>query len=236
MNASSLSSEWFIVSLQLGAILAIILNHRKELVGLFRFNETNQHFWFSLLISVFPAFLVGITVGGQIHWLYGENHQAMLIAPALILGGVIMLFVESRTPPPQQEPLDVLPVLTHPAAFFIGICQVIAFIPGVSRSAASIMGGLLVGMNRQAATKYSFYLAIPTILGAATYTMLSNFDQLSAGQLNVFFIGFVVSIAVAFLAIRWLLIYLGTHRFTLFAWYRIAAGSFLLLLHGNGVI
>jgi len=236
LNASSLSGEWFIVAIQLGAVLAIILNHGKELVALFRFTETNQRFWLALFISVSPAFLVGIAIGGQIHWLYGEHHQAMLIAIALISGGLIMLFVETRIPPPQSVPLADLPQISKINALFIGICQVFAFIPGVSRSAASIVAGMLVGMNRQAATKFSFFLAIPTILGAATYTMVFHVDQLSSSQLDEFFIGLLVSIAVAFLTIRWLLNYLATHRFTLFAGYRIAAGSLLLLLHGNGIL
>ena len=237
LDASTLSYELFIITIQIGAVIAIVLNHRYEMVDLFRFNEPNIKFWRSLVISMTPAFFVGIVFGRTIDQLSNnENHIVKLIASALIIGGLIMLLVEKKLPEPHNSNNVALPTLSVKSALFIGLCQVIAFIPGVSRSAASIVGGLLTGLNRQTAAKYSFYLAIPTLIGAATYSTFIHFDRITTDELSLFFIGLTVSTIVSWLSIRWLLNFVGSHRFTPFAIYRLFAGSFILILNWYGIL
>ena len=237
LQASTLSYDLFIITIQFGAVIAIILNHRYEMVDLFRFNDSNIKFWRSLVISVMPAFFVGIVFGRTIDQLNNDENLIMnLIAIALIIGGLIMLLVEKRLPQPHSSNNVALPILSIKSALFIGLCQAIAFIPGVSRSAASIVGGLLTGLNRQTATKYSFYLAIPTLIGAATYSTYVHYYRITTDELALFLIGLTVSTIVSSLSIRWLLNFIGSHRFTPFAIYRLFAGSFILILNWFGIL
>ena len=237
LDASTLSYDLFVVTIQIGAVFAIVFNHRYEMAKLFRFNETNIKIWRSLIISMIPTILVGGIIGGTlIDFSNDENQIIELIAFALIWGGLILLLVEKKLPQPQSSKNIELPILPVTSALFIGLCQVIAFIPGISRSAASIVGGLLTGLNRQTATKYSFYLAIPTLIGAASYSTIRHIHQITSEDLSLFFIGLTVSTIVSSLSIRWLLSYVGSHRFTSFAIYRLIAGCLILIMDWSGLL
>ena len=237
LDVTELTNGPFIIAIQFGAVLALLLHHAPEFVGLFRWHSEQRYFWRALAISFAPAAIVGVAIGGAIEQLsINDEKGPLIVAIALIGGGLVMLAVERRLPPPVEKESSSLPQLSTRSALFIGICQVMAFVPGVSRSGASIVGGLFTGLDRREATRFSFFLAIPTIAGAAAYSTWLNADQIRTEDLGAFLLGISVSALVAWLCIRWLLRYVSAHRFTPFAWYRLVAGSTILLLHWRGII
>jgi undecaprenyl-diphosphatase len=155
------------------------------------------------------------------------------VAWALIVGGVVMLLLEWRRP---VTTAPTLAEVTPRQALGIGLAQVLAIIPGTSRAAATILGGYAFGLSRPAATEFSFLLAIPTIIGAATLDMAQSWELFSAADLPIFTVGIVVSFVTALLVIRGFLRYVERHSFVPFAWYRIAFGIVLLVLLQRGVL
>jgi undecaprenyl-diphosphatase len=215
----------FEIVIQAGAILAVIWEFRKRigdvLTGLFT-SRKQQRFAINVVIAFMPAAILGV--------LFDKKIKAALFAPvpvalAFIVGGIVILLVERRSRAnPNAGRVHSIDDMTPIDALKIGFAQAFALIPGTSRSGATIMGGMMFGLSRKVATEFSFFLAIPTLLGATVFSLYKERALLSAADLPLFTIGTVAAFASAFLCVRWLLRYIASHDFTIFAWYRIVFG------------
>jgi len=222
--------EAFNVIIQLGAILAIIVLYWRTfwavIAGLMRGDAVSIRFVRNVLIGFLPSAVLGFILLKHIDALL---KNAMVVAIALILGGIAILLIEKMAERADTVGVAELPVGT---AIGIGVAQCLAMIPGVSRSGATIMGALSVGVERRTAAEFSFFLAIPTMLGATTLELVKHRDALMAGASGVGFaavaVGFVVSFVVAIVVVRAFVGYISRHGFAPFAWYRIAAGIIAL--------
>jgi undecaprenyl-diphosphatase len=159
--------------------------------------------------------------------------QPVPVALAFILGALIILWVERRQRVPRIEDVDAM---TWKDALKVGCAQAFALIPGTSRSGATIIGGMLFGLSRRAATEFSFFLAVPTLIAAGIYDTYKHRALLTNDDLGVFAVGFVASFVSAFACVRWLIRYIASHDFTVFAWYRIAFGVIVLLTAYTGLV
>lgn len=190
--------------------------HRKELASA------------TLFVSVALAFLPFAVMG----FLFGDFIETRLfntsvVATGLIVGGILMLLLEEHRPTVKTEDLSGL---TIGQAVLTGLMQLLAMFPGMSRASSSIMGGMVVGLSRKAATEFSFYLGIPTILGSTLYSLVKHGGELMQENLGVMALGLVTSFCVAWLTIAWLLNYISKNDFVPFAWYRISLGIFIFIL------
>lgn len=215
----------FNIIIQLGAILAVVWEYRRKIidivVGLPK-EQQAQKFTVNLLVAFMPAVVLGVAFADLIHeYLFNP----ITVATALVIGGVIMLWAEKRQHRIQAETVDDMR-WTH--ALKVGFAQCLALVPGTSRSGATIIGGLLFGLSRKAATEFSFFLAMPTMVGAAVYSGYKYRELFQPGDFMVFAIGFVTSFIFAMLAVRALLKFIGNHSYAAFAWYRIAFGVIIL--------
>lgn len=215
----------FNIIIQLGAILAVVWEFRRKIievvVGLPRVSEA-QRFTANLVIAVLPAVILGVSFADLIHqYLFNP----ITVAAALIVGGVVMLWAERREHVIHAESVDDM---SWKDALKVGLAQCLAMIPGTSRSGATIIGGLLFGMSRKAATEFSFFLAMPTMVGAAVYSGYKYRELFRPVDLPVFAIGFVTSFIFAMIAVRALLKFIGNHSYAVFAWYRIGFGLLIL--------
>jgi undecaprenyl-diphosphatase len=215
----------FNIIIQLGAILAVMWEYRRKiLITLFNVPRQReaQRFSANLLIAFMPAVVIGVIFADQIHqYLF----NAVTVAAALVIGGVVMLWAERRQHEVTVEEVDDM---SWKEALKIGCAQCLAMIPGTSRSASTIIGGLLFGLSRRAATEFSFFLAMPTMIGAAAYSGYKYRELFQPGDLPVFALGFVVSFVFAMIAVRGLLKFIANHSYALFAWYRIGFGLLIL--------
>lgn len=220
------TAKTFEVFIQLGAILAVCWFYRGKLMEVLRglpSEPTAQRFVFNLMIAVLPAAVLGLTLHKLIkHHLF----QPLTVAIALVAGGIIMLMIERFARQPHIESVDQL---GWRDALKLGIAQAVALFPGVSRSGATIMGGLAFGLSRQAATEFSFFLAIPTMLMATGYDLFKALPHLQASDVQFFAIGFVVAFLSALAAVKGLLLYVANHNFRWFAYYRILFGTAVFL-------
>ena len=218
-------AKTFSIVIQLGAILAVCWHYRERLLELLRSllqSSESQRFVFNLFLAICPSALLGLALHGLIkHYLFTPT----TVAVALIVGGFVILLVERR---PRTAGIVAMEKLRWPDALKLGFAQAVSLIPGGSRSGATIIGGLLFGLSRQAATEFSFFLAIPTMFLATGYDLLSSWQALSINDLPFFTIGFVVAFISALVAIRGLLWYVAHHDFRLFAYYRIVFGLVVL--------
>ena len=215
----------FNIIIQLGAILAVVWEFRRKIIevviGLPRVPEA-QRFTANLLIAFLPAVILGVSFADLIHqYLFNP----ITVAGALIVGGVVMLWAERREHVIHAESVDDM---NWKDALKVGLAQCLAMIPGTSRSGATIIGGLLFGMSRKAATEFSFFLAMPTMVGAAVYSGYKYRELFLPADLPVFAIGFVTSFIFAMIAVRALLKFIGNHSYAVFAWYRIGFGLLIL--------
>ncbi|SFI37101.1 Undecaprenyl-diphosphatase [Pseudomonas guineae] len=215
----------FNIIIQLGAILAVVWEYRRKtleiVVGLPKEPQA-QRFTANLLIAFLPAVALGVLFADLIHhYLFNP----ITVALALVVGGVIMLWAERRQHLVHAESVDEM---TWQDALKIGFAQCLAMIPGTSRSGATIIGGLLFGLSRKAATEFSFFLAMPTMVGAAVYSGYKYREVFQLSDLPVFAIGFVTSFIFAMIAVRALLKFIGNHSYAAFAWYRIGFGLLIL--------
>ncbi len=223
----------FDVVIQTGAMLAVVWEYRARFirvtVGAFN-DPVAQRFIANLIVAFIPAAVLGLLFGSAIksHLFY-----PVPVAIALVVGGVVILWVERRKMRVRVESVDDM---TWRDALKIGLAQSFALIPGTSRSGATIIGGMLFGLSRRAATEFSFFLAVPTLIGAGVYDLFKNRHLLDASDLGPFAIGSVAAFISAFLCIRWLLRYITTHDFTVFAWYRIVFGAIVLLTAYTGLV
>jgi undecaprenyl-diphosphatase len=220
----------FEIAIQAGAMLAVIWEYRARIAtvlsGLFS-DPKQQKFVINLVIAFLPAAILGLV--------FSKAIKAKLFAPvpvalAFIVGALVILWVERRhKTAPANARIETVDDMTMVDALKVGCAQAFALIPGTSRSGATIIGGMLFGLSRKAATEFSFFLAIPTLLAATLYSVLKERALLSAADLPMFGIGGLAAFVSAFLCVRWLLRYISTHDFTIFAWYRIVFGLMVLV-------
>lgn len=217
----------FEIVIQAGAILAVCWEYRhrllERLLGMFAGNPVATRFFTNLLIAFLPLAIIGLLLGNTIK---SVLFNPMVVASTFILGGFIMLWAEKREHRVRVEQVEDVQFRD---ALMLGLAQALALIPGTSRSGATIIGGLLFGLSRRAATEFSFFLAIPTLSLASLYQLYKERALLSWDDLGMWVVGFVTAFFSAFLCVRWLLRYLSNHSFVSFAWYRIAFGLIVLL-------
>ncbi len=224
------TAETFTVVIQMGAILAVVWFYRHELcsrmASLMKRRQGSIPFWRNWIIATIPAGVAGLLLST----LVSNASSSFVVAVALIVGGVLIWLVEQyhRAPAPAKRP-DI-GSLTTTQSIKIGLFQVLALIPGVSRSGATIMGGLLVGVDRVTATAFSFYLSIPVIILASGYKLATGWENIPAisGGGTAVLVGILASFVTALAAVTWLLRYVSTHDFKPFAYYRVALGVIIL--------
>jgi undecaprenyl-diphosphatase len=207
----------FVINIQFGAILSVIVLYWK------RFFKT-INFYYKLFIAFIPAAVIGFLAGDYIDSML-EN--VTVVAVSLVLGGIILVFVDKwfKNPSENQE-------VTYPKAFKIGFFQVIAMIPGVSRSAATIIGGMTQKLNRKTAAEFSFFLAVPTMFAASAYKLTKNYEAINNDNISLLIIGNIVAFIVAMIAIKSFIHFLTKYGFKIFGYYRIILGLTILILMG----
>jgi len=211
----------FIVNIQFGAILSVVVLYWKRFIK-------SLDFYYKLLVAFLPAAVFGVLIGDTIDKLLDN---ALVVACALILGGIILLFVDKWF-----DDADENQEITYPRALKIGLFQVIAMIPGVSRSAATIIGGMAGKLNRKNAAEFSFFLAVPTMLAASAYKLIKGYSSLTPGNTGILLFGNIVAFIVAIIAIRGFIYFLTKNGFKIFGWYRIFAGMVIIILIMAGKI
>jgi undecaprenyl-diphosphatase len=223
----------FEIVIQTGAMLAIVWEYRARfsalVMGILRERKAQQ-FALNLVIAFLPAAILGLLLG---RYIKAALFNPVPVAVAFIVGGFIILWAERRKHSAIVESVDDMTWLD---ALKVGCAQAFALIPGTSRSGATIIGGMLFGLSRKAATEFSFFLAVPTLIAAGAYDLFKNRALFDAADLGMFAVGMLVSFACAFVCVRWLLRYIATHDFTPFAWYRIAFGLLVLVTGYFGLV
>lgn len=215
----------FELAIQSGAMLAVVWEYRRRFAGVLAGLSTDraaQRFAFNLAVAFMPAACIGLLFGKLIK---AHLFHAVPVALAFIVGAFVILWAESR---PQAARVENVDDMSWSDALKVGFAQCFALIPGTSRSGATIIGGMLFGLSRKAATEFSFFLAVPTLVAAGLYDLYKNRDLLSAADLPLFAVGLVSAFVSAYLCIRWLIRYVASHDFKPFAWYRIAFGLIIL--------
>lgn len=219
-------ANMFNVVIQLGAILSVVVYFRKRLIPSGRNKSSENHrifdLWKKTLAAVVPALVIGYLVGDYIE---ERLFNTTVVALALIVGGVILLYIENRRP---LNRIISVEHLTYKTALLIGFIQCFAMIPGTSRSASTIIGGMLLGASRVVAAEFSFFLAIPTMAAASGYTLLKSGSLLTPHEFLVVAVGFIVSFVVAWLVIAGLMNYISKRNFKPFGYYRIVLGIIVL--------
>lgn len=224
----------FDIAIQTGAIFAVILVYwqtiKSTIVALPR-QPKAQRFALNVLIAFLPAVVLGLLFGKAI-----KEHlfTPSVVAATFIVGGFVILWAEKR--PPGSIRVENVDDMTPMDALKVGLVQCLAMIPGTSRSGATIIGGMLLGLSRKAATEFSFFLAIPTLIGAGAYSLYKERALLSMADLPLFGVGLLFSFISAWFCVRWLLRYISTHSFIPFAWYRIAFGIIVLATAWSGAV
>jgi len=224
----------FDIAIQTGAIFAVILVYwqkiRTTLVELPSSRQA-QKFALNVFIGFLPAVVLGLLFG---KFIKAHLFTPVVVATTFILGGFIILWAEKRQT--QAVRVQAVEDMTALDALKVGLVQCLAMIPGTSRSGATIIGGMVLGLSRKAATDFSFFLAIPTLIGAGVYSLYKERHLLSMGDVPLFAVGLVFSFISAWLCVRWLLRYISSNSFVPFAWYRIAFGIIVLVTAFTGVV
>ncbi|HET9700892.1 MAG TPA: undecaprenyl-diphosphate phosphatase [Burkholderiales bacterium] len=223
----------FELVIQTGAMLAVVWEYRRKFGAVIAGLATDpaaRRFVANLVIAFMPAALLGLAFGGYIK---GALFKPVPVAIAFIVGGVVILWAERRKHRITVESVDDM---GWRDALKVGIAQAFALIPGMSRSGATIIGGLLFGLSRKAATEFSFFLAVPTLIAAGAYDFYRNRALFDIHDLDMFAVGMVSAFVSAFLCVRWLLRYIISHDFSLFAWYRIVFGGVVLATAYTGLV
>ena len=224
----------FDIAIQTGAIFAVILVYWQKIqstvVALPR-QAKARRFALNVLIAFLPAVVLGLLFGKVI-----KEHlfTPVVVATTFILGGFIILWAEKR--PPGAVRIENVDDMTPLDALKVGLVQCFAMIPGTSRSGSTIIGGMLLGLSRKAATDFSFFLAIPTLIGAGVYSLYKERALLSTADIPLFAVGLVFSFLSAWVCVRWLLRYISSHSFVPFAWYRIVFGIVVLATAWSGLV
>lgn len=234
LNFNDERGKVFEIVIQFAAIVAVCWEYRAKLSavanGLVRQEKAAQRFTLNLFIAFLPLAILGL--------LFGKTIKAHLFAPipvalAFIIGGLIILWAEKRQ---HVERIGQVDDLQWQDALKMGCAQALALIPGTSRSGATIIGGLFFGLSRKAATEFSFFLAIPTITMATLYEVIKYRHDFHTDDLSLFLVGSITSFISAFLCVRWLLRYISSHNFSVFAWYRIVFGFIVLATYASGLV
>ncbi|QJQ05796.1 undecaprenyl-diphosphate phosphatase [Undibacterium piscinae] len=242
LNFTGEKMKVFEIAIQAGAIFAVCLEYRHKIasiLGGIGNDPKARKFVLNLMIAFFPAALLGL--------LFSKKIKEFLFAPvpvalAFIIGGLVILWAERKQTdrcakqPDAKARIETVDDMSPLDALKVGLAQAFALIPGTSRSGASIIGGMLFGMSRKAATEFSFFLAIPTLLGATVYSLYKAREELSAADIPMFGLGTIAAFISALFCVRWLLRYIATHNFNAFAWYRIAFGLMILVTAYTGTI
>jgi undecaprenyl-diphosphatase len=223
----------FDIAIQLAAILAVVWEYRQRLghaVVSMGTEAKSRHFAMNLVVAFLPAAVLGFLFLKEIkHYLFNPT----VVAVALIVGGVLILWAEKRQHVVRVQEVDDM---GWRDALKVGFAQAVAMIPGTSRSGATIIGGLFFGLSRKAATEFSFFLAIPTMFAATSYDVIKNRHLFSLEDVPLFAVGGAASFVSAFLCVRWLIRFVSSHDFTPFAWYRIVFGVLVLATGYTGLI
>jgi undecaprenyl-diphosphatase len=233
LNFNDERGKLFEIVIQSGAILAVVWEYRQRFAAVLRGfpgDPVARRFISNLAIAFMPLALLGLLFGTAIK---AHLFQPVPVAIAFILGAFVILWAERRT-----HTVTILTVddIGPRDALKLGFAQAVALIPGTSRSGSTIIGGLLFGLSRKAATEFSFFLAVPTLAAATVYQIWKGRHLLSWDDLGLWVVGFVSAFISAFFCVRWLLRYISTHDFTIFAWYRIAFGINVLLTWQFGLV
>jgi undecaprenyl-diphosphatase len=233
----------FDIAIQTGAILAVVIVYWEKIASTVVALPTQRlarRFVLNVLIAFVPAVILGLLFGKAIK---AHLFTPTVVASSFIIGGFIILWVEGwgRKPLHDGHPDDHARIvnvesMTPLDALKVGLVQCLAMIPGTSRSGATIIGGMLLGLSRKAATDFSFYLAIPTLIGAGAYSLYKERALLSMADVPMFAVGLLFSFLSAWLCVRWLLRYIATHNFVVFAYYRIAFGVVVLATAYSGLV
>jgi len=227
----------FDIAIQTGAIFAVILVYWQKIrdtVVALPTDKQAQRFALNVVIAFLPAVILGLLFGKAIK---AHLFTPVVVASTFIIGGFIILWAERRQAKnPAVARIQDVDAMTPMDALKVGLVQCFAMIPGTSRSGATIIGGMLLGLSRKAATDFSFYLAIPTLIGAGAYSLYKERALLSVADLPLFGVGLVVSFLSAWLCIRWLLRFISTHSFVGFAYYRIVFGLVVLATAWSGLV
>ncbi len=223
----------FDIAIQTGAIVAVILVYwqrlRDTMAGLGH-DARAQRFAINVAVAFVPAVILGLLFGKAVK---AHLFTPLVVATTFILGGLVILWAERRQAVTHIESVDDMRPMD---ALKVGLVQCLALVPGTSRSGATIIGGMLLGLSRKAATEFSFFLSIPTLIGAGLYSLYKERALLSAADIPLFAVGLLFSFAAAWLCVRWLLRYISSHTFVPFAWYRIAFGLLVLATAYWGVV
>ncbi|MFV3128235.1 undecaprenyl-diphosphate phosphatase [Niveispirillum sp. KHB5.9] len=220
------AEDLFKVVIQLGAILAILVVYFAKLwgvlTGLAQGRQQSVRFTVAILLAFLPAAVIGVFAHSYIK---GVLFNPTVVSVALIVGGIVILLAERMVPQPRHFAVEEF---SPKLSLSIGFAQCLAMIPGVSRSGATIIGALLMGVERKAAAEFSFFVAIPTMLGAATYDLYKNREVLQFDNVGMIAVGFATAFLSALLVVRWVVGFVSRHGFAPFAWYRIVIGSIML--------
>lgn len=239
------TAKVFEIAIQTGAILAVVWEYRQRLLDTvrgFRREAVARRFARNVLIAFVPAVVLGLTLGSLV-----KRHlfHPLPVASAFIVGGLVILWAEARhrrrfgerdLQGGRRARVEAVDDMSALDALKVGLLQCLALIPGTSRSGATIIGAMVLGFSRRAATEFSFYLGIPTLIGAGVYSVWKQRALLAASDLPVFAVGSLLAFVSALLCIRWLIRYVSTHNFRVFAWYRIAFGAIVLLTAYTGMV
>ena len=226
----------FDIAIQTGAIFAVILVYLqriKDTVGGLTSNPVSQRFALNVIVGFLPAVVLGLAFGKAIK---AHLFTPQVVATTFILGGLIILWAERLASSVQRYRVQTVDDMTPMDALKVGLVQCLALVPGTSRSGSTIIGGMLLGLSRQAATEFSFFLAIPTLIGAGAYSLYKERALLSMADLPLFSVGLVLSFLSAWVCVRWLIRYVSSHNFVPFAWYRLAFGAVILVTWYTGAI
>jgi undecaprenyl-diphosphatase len=235
----------FEIAIQTGAMFAVIWEYRERLGRTVRgigSDPVAQRFARNVLIAFIPAVVLGLTLGKVVK---AHLFHPVPVAAAFIVGGLIILWVERRhravfgvrdLEGQRRARVETVDDMSALDALKVGLVQCLALIPGTSRSGATIIGAMVFGFSRKCATEFSFYLGIPTLMGAGAYSVWKDRDALQMADLPTFAVGLVFAFFSAWLCIRWLIRYVSTHDFTIFAWYRIVFGAIVLLTAFTGLV
>lgn len=226
LDFRSEQAKVFYVVIQTGAMLAVIWEYRA------RFLSTAPRFWMNLAIAFLPAAALGFLFGDYIK---AYLFHPVAVAAAFIAGGLIILWVE-RPGADRRPRVESADDMTWLDALKVGIAQCFALIPGTSRAGATIIGGMLFGLSRPAAVQFSFFLAVPTLVGAGAWDFFKHRHLLSPDDIGLFLVGGALAFVSAFAVIRWLIRYVATHDFRPFAWYRIGFGVVVLVTAWTGMV
>lgn len=242
LDFRSHNAKVFEITIQTGAIFAVMWQYRVRLAttitGIGR-DAVAQRFALNLLVAFLPAAFMGLLLGS---WIKAKLFQPVAVAAAFIIGGLIILWVErqhrsdSNGQSERTYRVHSVDAITPADALKIGLAQCLALIPGTSRSGATIIGSMIFGLSRPAATEFSFHLGIPTLLAAAAYSLWQERGSLGEADLPVFATGLVFAFGSALVCIRWLIRYVSTHDFSAFGWYRIGFGALVLATAATGCI